>query len=56
MSTTEFQLQCPVCAWRQDCKKKHTIASQGGKLRCPEFSPDLTLTKDRSEKDEEARR
>jgi len=41
----EFEQQCVVCAWRDDCKKKHRLQAEGGRVRCPDFCRDLTLPK-----------
>lgn len=41
-----YKIQCPVCAWRLDCKKKDSVQSQGGRTICPDFTRDLTLPRD----------
>ena len=33
---------CAVCAWRAGCKKKFSC-SQGGSVKCPDYTRDLTL-------------
>lgn len=35
---------CSVCAWRADCQKKFSY-QQGGPVKCPDFSRDLSLPK-----------
>jgi hypothetical protein len=32
---------CAVCAWRENCKKKHTMRE--GVLHCADFTRDKTL-------------
>jgi hypothetical protein len=31
---------CPICAWREDCKKKF---KKGAGIHCPDFSRDLNV-------------
>jgi hypothetical protein len=33
---------CAVCAWREGCKKKYNY-SQGGSVKCPDYTRDLAL-------------
>ncbi len=39
--TADARRQCPVCAWREACTKKHSL--EGSSLHCPDFSRDLGL-------------
>ncbi|MBW1713375.1 MAG: hypothetical protein JRJ59_09545 [Deltaproteobacteria bacterium] len=51
----EFAIQCQVCAWRADCKKKFTIQAQDGRVRCPDFSRDLNLPQEPAPEPKEER-
>ncbi|MDY6847843.1 MAG: hypothetical protein SV239_01740 [Thermodesulfobacteriota bacterium] len=33
---------CPVCAWRAQCVKRHTMGGDSS-LHCPDFSEDVAL-------------
>jgi hypothetical protein len=37
----DVRRQCAVCAWREDCTKKHTIKETA--LHCPDYCRDLRL-------------
>ena len=50
---SEIVLQCSVCAWRAECNKKYHFESQGGRVRCPDFTRDLGLKPEEESRDEE---
>jgi len=50
---SEHVVQCPVCAWRGECNKKFHFESQGGRLRCPDFTKDLAIRNDKERPDAE---
>ena len=33
---------CVVCAWRENCQKKYSIA-KSGTVNCPDFTRDLSI-------------
>jgi hypothetical protein len=37
---------CVVCAWREECKKKY-LQGKDVSLRCPDFTRDLQIKKDK---------
>ncbi|MCX5821729.1 MAG: hypothetical protein NT047_17745 [Deltaproteobacteria bacterium] len=38
---------CSICAWRENCRKRYSIATDAsGCVRCPDYSRDLSI-KDR---------
>jgi hypothetical protein len=37
---------CVVCAWRGDCQKKYSFSSSGG-AKCPDYTRDLKLSKEK---------
>jgi len=39
---------CPICAWREDCKKKF---KRGAGIHCPDFSRDLKVKNKELEED-----
>ncbi len=39
--TLDVRIQCSVCAWRENCTKKHTIRET--LLHCPDFCRDERL-------------
>jgi hypothetical protein len=39
---------CMICAWRQTCIKRFSIA-QDSKLRCPDFTRDVTIKEEEEE-------
>ncbi|MBW2093213.1 MAG: hypothetical protein JRI34_13980 [Deltaproteobacteria bacterium] len=41
---SEEKTLCVECAWRKDCLKRYKYESST-KLRCPEFTRDVTLPK-----------
>jgi len=41
---------CVVCAWRKDCQKKFSMSSEI-KLRCPDFTRDLSIKNLENESD-----
>ncbi|HOP86454.1 MAG TPA: hypothetical protein PLM71_00990 [Syntrophorhabdaceae bacterium] len=43
---------CVVCAWRKDCQKKFSTSSDI-KLRCPDFTRDLSIKNLEKESDKE---
>lgn len=49
---TQLEAQCLVCAWRVDCRKKYSIQSENGKVKCPDFARDVTIKPDRDEDDD----
>ncbi|HOJ42918.1 MAG TPA: hypothetical protein PLW88_00355 [Syntrophorhabdaceae bacterium] len=43
---------CVVCAWRKDCQKKFSTSSDI-RLRCPDFTRDLSIKDPEKESDKE---
>lgn len=41
MSTSTGKQHCVVCAWREHCAKKFSVADGGA--RCPDFTRDVTI-------------
>ena len=41
MATINAKKQCAVCAWRENCTKKHTIKDSA--INCPDFTRDENL-------------
>ncbi len=39
---------CVVCAWREECKKKYLHGKEVS-LRCPDFTKDLQINKDKAD-------
>ena len=44
----EEKTLCAICAWRKNCLKRYKYESST-KLRCPEFTRDVTLPKNKKE-------
>jgi len=44
---------CVVCAWRETCQKKFSFSSSGN-VKCPDYTRDLTLPKEKDEKNKDA--
>lgn len=42
---------CMICAWRQTCIKRFSIA-QEGTLQCPDFTRDVTIKDEEEEKNQ----
>jgi len=42
--TQDIRKKCLVCAWRENCAKKHTIKENA--LHCPDFCRDRSLPED----------
>jgi hypothetical protein len=40
----DIRKQCAVCAWRENCNKKHTLKESA--LHCPDFCRDKNLPED----------
>lgn len=40
---------CAVCAWRENCTKKHTIRESA--MHCPDFTRDKTLPEEEVSKE-----
>jgi len=43
-SNSELPVLCATCAWREFCAKKFSFDNTQP-LKCPDYSPDLTLLK-----------
>lgn len=41
---------CVICAWRKDCQKKFSMSGDI-KLRCPDFTRDLSIKDTEKESD-----
>ncbi len=50
MSNMGERQYCAVCAWRENCAKKFSIADGGA--RCSDFTRDLSLKSECSEEKE----
>lgn len=42
----DVRTQCPVCAWRETCAKKHTLKETA--LHCPDFCRDRSFPAEES--------
>ncbi len=51
--TLDIHIKCAVCAWRENCVKKHTLKE--GTLHCPDFTRDKSLPPEEEAKPQAAR-
>jgi len=42
--------RCVVCAWRQTCAKKFSVADGGA--RCPDFTRDVSIKEEKTDEKE----